>query len=285
MPAEKGPVTLLIDADIVAFKAASVCQEKFRWDDGTESVNLQPVEEVYRILDETLAEYKERMKADRLIVCLSCLTAEGWRFAINPTYKQNRADSERPVYLAAAKAYLADRYETFARPTLEADDVMGILSTHPKLVPGKKIIVSEDKDMKTIPGWLWNPAKDPKPRLISVEEAERFHLYQTLIGDATDGYPGCPGIGPDKAEKMLSAPYLKVPYEHTLTRGPRKGEVEVRYRVEPADDVWAGIVSLYEAAGQTEADAVMQARMARICRSVDYNFNDKEAILWTPQSK
>lgn len=279
------PVTLLIDADIVAFKAASVCQEKFKWDDGTESVSLQPVEEVYRILDETLAEYKAHLKADRLIVCLSCLTSEGWRFAINPTYKQNRADSERPVYLKAAKDYLSANYETFARPTLEADDVMGILSTHPKLVPGKKIIVSEDKDMKTIPGWLWNPAKDAKPRWVSEKEAEMFHLYQTLIGDATDGYPGCPGIGPDKAKKMLDEPYLKVPYEHVITRGPRKGEVEVRYRKDPTDDVWAGIVSLYEAEGQTEADAIMQARMARICRSVDYNFKDKEVILWTPRKQ
>lgn len=282
MAAEKEPVTLLIDADIVAFKAASVCQEKFVWEDGTVSMAVKPIEEMYKILDETLAGYMEDLKADNMIICLSCLTEEGFRFRINPTYKQHRTNSERPVLLYAAKDYMAEKYATYARPGLEADDVMGILSTHPKIVRGKKIIVSEDKDMNTIPGWLYNPAKDTKPRFISVKMAETFHLYQTLIGDSTDGYPGCPDIGPDKARKMLDEPYIKTPYEHVFSRGPRKGLSETRYTKEPTDDLWAGIVSLYEAEGLTEDDAIMQARMARILRAVDYNFKDKEVILWTP---
>ncbi len=78
---------------------------------------------------------------------------------------------------------------------------MGILSTHPTKIQGKKIIVSEDKDMRTIPGWLYNPGpnKDIEPKYINEFEADRYHLYQTITGDSTDGYKGCPGAGPIRA--------------------------------------------------------------------------------------
>lgn len=276
-------VTLLIDADIVAYQVAATAQKTFDWGDTGVSFHVDDMAEVGPRIDDLLAHYVAALKATDLIVCLSCPTLEGFRYAINPTYKQHRDDSRRPELLKAVKDYMAEHYKTFARPTLEADDVMGILSTHPKLVPGKKIIVSEDKDMKTIPGWLFNPAKDKRPRMVTAIEADKFHLYQTLIGDATDGYPGCPGIGPDKATEFLSAPYILEPYEHVFKRGARKGQAEIRYNKVPTSDVWAGIVSLYEAAGLTEGDALLQARMARILRASDYDFKNKEPILWTPK--
>jgi hypothetical protein len=39
---------------------------------------------------------------------------------------------------------------------------------------------------------------------ITEAQADRFHMIQTLTGDVTDGYPGCPGIGPVKAEQILN---------------------------------------------------------------------------------
>ena len=98
--------------------------------------------------------------------------------------------------MGRVKEFYSKHYEVYLRPRLEADDCMGILSTHKTLVPGERIIVSNDKDMQTIPGLLFNPAKDKKPRRISELEADRFFMYQTLVGDTTDGYPGCYGIGP-----------------------------------------------------------------------------------------
>jgi DNA polymerase-1 len=62
-------------------------------------------------------------------------------------------------------------------------------------------------------------------------------MYQTLVGDTSDGYPGCPGIGPVKAEKVLGMP-------------PN----------------WQDVVGAYRAAKLTEADALVQARVARILR-------------------
>jgi DNA polymerase-1 len=275
--------TLLVDADIVAFKFASSNQESHEWGNGVKTVTVTPLEKVAAEVDLWLATMKETLKADELIICLSCPHEENFRLGVLPSYKGNRDYDNRPVLLGAIKDHMADNYRTYARPSLEADDVMGILSTHPTLIPGKKIIVSEDKDMKTIPGWLYNPAKDFKPRLVTEAEAERYHLYQALIGDSTDHYKGCPGVGPVAAEDFLDRNYLLVPHEHEFKSGPRKGTFETRYTKElDCPDTWAGIVSLYAKAGLTEEDALVQARCARILRACDYNFKERCVLPWNP---
>lgn len=249
--------TLLLDADIFAFQIAATAQKAYIWDEeGPVSLQVDDWEDVYPRVDEAFAKVKEHLKADELIVCLSCKTEDGFRFGIYPEYKQNRKGTERPVYLQALKEYMAKQYRTYWKDTLEADDCMGILSTHPTLVPGRKVIVSADKDMATIPGWLYNPDKGHKPRLISEDAADYFHMYQTLVGDSTDNYKGCPGIGPVKADKLIKEAH-------------------------PAD-MWDLVVGAYEAKGLTEDDALLQARLARICRADDYNFKEQKVILWNP---
>lgn len=278
--------TLLIDADIIAFKYASTNEKKFDWGDGVVSKSVtEDIAVIAKEIQNCLDDYLTRCKADDFIICLSD-DSVNWRNKVLPSYKQHRKTpdglSNRPEWLYPLKEHLAKTYPSYRKPTLEADDIMGILSTHPKLVAGRKIIVSEDKDMKTIPGWLWNPRKDPKPRLINQTEADYWHLLQTLMGDTTDGYKGCPGVGFETADELLKEPYLLVPYEYEITRGKRKGEVEIRYTKEPTDDVWAAIVSLYNSKGLTEYDAITQARVARICRHTDYNFQTQEPIYWNP---
>src|SRR5690606_12264806 len=74
----------------------------------------------------------------------------------------------------------------------------------------EKVIVSEDKDLHTVPGLHFNPAKDSKVRYVSTLDADRLFLYQTLVGDPVDGYPGAPRIGPKSAyaRRILEAPDL-----------------------------------------------------------------------------
>lgn len=279
--------TLLIDSDIIAFKYASSNESVIDWGEGVVTKSItKDIPEIAKDIETLFDHYLEQCNATDLIVCLSDDT-NNWRNKVLPSYKQHRAQgkSTRPELLYPLKEYLEKNYPSYRKPTLEADDTMGILSTHPKLISGKKIIVSEDKDMKTIPGWLWNPAKDKKPYLITPEVADYWHMLQTLMGDTTDGYTGCPGVGKDTADELLKEPYLLVPYEHILKSGKRKGEVEIRYTKEPTDDVWASIVSLYNYKGFTEEDALTQARVARICRHTDYNFQTQEPIYWTPKKK
>lgn len=257
--------TLLIDADITAYKIASANETRINW--GPDEDTGEPItshsftedfEELKPQLKREIDEMMEATKADEFIICLSD-DNYNWRKKVLPSYKQHRKDSVRPEWLYPAKDYLAEAFPSYRKPTLEADDVMGILSTHPKLIAGRKIIVSEDKDMKTIPGWLYNPRKDTKPRLVEPLEANLYHMEQTLTGDATDGYKGCPGAGPKAFLKLLE--------------GWEEGDWI---------DLWDRIVSVYESKGLSEKDAITQARVARICRHTDYDFKKKEVLLWTP---
>lgn len=274
--------TLLIDADIVAFQFASTHQENHDWGDGVVTKTVADMADVTPKIDAKLADWKARWKADELIVCLSCPHDENFRMGVLPTYKGKRDYDNRPVLLTPIKEYLASAYRTYARPTLEADDVMGILSTHPTLVPGRKVIVSEDKDMKTIPGWLWNPAKDKKPWKVSEEEADWWHLLQTVKGDSTDCYDGAPGYGEDAYRTVVDEGLKFEPFEHVFSRGPRKGTSETRWQKVPSESRWESVVSIFAKAGLTEEDALVQARVARICRASDYDFKDKKVKLWTP---
>lgn len=247
----------MIDADIVCWKIASTNEEKYDWG-GVISTEVTDIESVKKQLDSCLKGYLEVTGGTDLVICLTDDNAN-WRNKVLPSYKQHRKGAYRPVLLNPLKEYLAETYPSYRKPTLEADDSMGILSTHPKLIPGRKIIVSEDKDMKTIPGWLYNPRKDTKPRKVSLLEANLYHMEQTLTGDATDGYKGCPGSGVKAFEKLL-----------------------VDWPEGDWAELWKRIVEHYESKGFTEYDAMTQARVARICRHTDYNFNQKEVRYWNP---
>ena len=244
--------TLLDDGDILAFKAAAAYQDEhdFGDDEPLISADLGAAQEY---IVEELNRLQYQLDADRVIVCLSD-DENNWRKNVLPTYKGNRKTTVRPQLLYPLKAWMKETFECRYKPWLEADDVMGILATHPTLLPGEKIIVSEDKDMLTIPGSLYNDRKDVFAQ-VSVEDADAFHLYQTLIGDTTDHYKGCPGVGHVWAtEELLECVS------------------------------WGTVVSVYVAKGLTEADALVQAQVARICRYTEFDFKEQEVKPWTPYS-
>ena len=82
-------------------------------------------------------------------------------------------------------------------------------------------------------------------------------MYQTLIGDRVDGYEGCKGIGDVTARKIL-------------------GEIGEK----SLEEMWDLVKKTFEEKGFTEADALRNARMARILRVEDYDFKKKEVKLW-----
>lgn len=252
--------TVLLDGDVVAYKFASAGQTKIDWGDGTVSYDVADKQDVFSDCQRYILEIEEMLGADETVVCLSCPTPEKWRVKLWPQYTSRK--TEKPVLLQDVKDFMASRFPSYARPALEADDIMGILSTHPRIIHGKKIIVSIDKDMKTIPGWLFNPDKDDFAREISQTEANRWWMYQTLTGDSVDCYPGCPGIGPKKAERVLDG-------------------AEDRFNMNLAS-WWPAVVDTYISRGLTADDALLQARLARILRHTDYDFEKKEVKLWTP---
>lgn len=252
------PPTLLIDGDIVAYKAASAVNRNISFD-GDNHISIGSLEEAKVIVEETLASFLSGFKTKHYTIAMSDPEAN-WRNSVYSLYKSNRKDKPRPVCLTPIKEYIRDKHPTYQRPTLEADDILGIMATSQRIIkhPGEKIIISVDKDMKSIPGLFY----DLGPREvfeISENEADRWHMTQTLVGDVVDGYPGCPSVGPVKAERILE-------------------------QGASVDEWWPLVVAAYERAGLTEEDALVQARVARILRTQDYNFKTKEVRLWQPTS-
>jgi len=258
--------TLLIDADIYAY-AASSGTEKVHYFDGEDAEPTvdENLEAALEVAERDIERVANKLKATKVIVCLTDdidLTTgkvNNFRVGVYPGYKQKRLTTRRPSTLTRVKEFYAGRYECYQRPGLEADDCMGILSTHKTLVPGEKIIVSADKDLKTIPGLLYNPRVDKtKPRLISDLDADRYFMEQALTGDTTDGYPGCRGIGPE-------SPFVAAVRQAKSLRS-----------------MWHIVLAGYESRGFTAEEALAQARCARILRASDWDFQARKPRLWSP---
>lgn len=255
----------LIDGDIFAYEAAAAAEEPIYWGDDLWTLHAfeTPAKEA---LDTRIRSLQEAVEADQVIVALS--DSDNFRKRILPTYKSNRANTRKPMLLKPLKQYLRDTFKTYERPSLEGDDVLGILATWPAL-KGDKVIVSKDKDFRSIPAKVFY-ANRPEEGVLEVSEfeADKYHMLQTLTGDTTDGYKGCPNCGPVKAERVLQA---------AIDEGtPWATQAQLRQLF------WQHVVATYTKAGLSEEEALVQARCARILRATDYDFKNKEPILWTP---
>lgn len=278
--------TLLIDGDTIAFLAASVCQHVLENENGY----FEPF--ARRIEGETTVEnllhgLKQRLEADKVMIFLSCNSADNWRLKVDPSYKSNRAKSIRPMLLGPLKNYLRCKHGARHFAYLEADDALGVAATHPTLVPGDKIIVGRDKDFATIPGYhyqLKDNAENGTPivRHVSPMEARMNHYVQALAGDAVDGYAGCPGFGMKSARKVVEKPTLLIPKPGVVTRGKRKGQKVTRWMEGDECSVWEAIVARYEKEGLSEAQAIKTARLAKILLAENYNLETHEVTLWVP---
>lgn len=248
--------TALVDADILAYQAAAATERPVYWEDGLWTLHSFE-DEAIEAFETALKKYTEAVEATDIILAFS--DSENWRKEVLPTYKSNRKGTRKPMLLGFLRAYCEDKYDVFVRPTLEADDVLGILNTSSKLVKGERVVISIDKDFWTIPGEHYN-FKDKEFFTVDQETADYHHFMQALMGDATDGYTGCPKIGKVTAKKVLDK------------------------AIETGQPLWEAVVTAFQKAGLSEEVALTQARVARILRAEDYDFKKKEVILWEPAS-
>ena len=268
-------LTLLIDADVLRYQLSFKNTKTVKWedeDDGAEVVVAEVTnpEKAKADLDDYIEELLEKFGTREFLLPLSVST--NFRKGILPTYKGNRT-KPKPALWNAVDGFLHELYpeKIITREYLEGDDILGLLATMPKprLAPGKRIIVSIDKDMQTIPGRLFNPGKpDIGTRTISEHEANLFWMKQVLTGDTVDNYKGCPGIGPKKADEFL------MPVHEALLGLTVEEHLAA---------LWVTVTMVYESKGFAAEDALIQARCARILRDGDYNFKTEEVKLWTPQ--
>lgn len=197
---------------------------------------------------------------------LHCFTDQStFRKEVDPSYKANRRHKPKPIGYKAFKNKLLEESGAWLHRQIEADDLLGIFATMPELQKEGVVIATLDKDLKQIPGihvWV-----DNEPYEVTAEDAERFTYQQYLVGDSTDGVPGCPGVGAVTAERITQKLDLSSPV-----------------------DCWQTIVRTYEEAqSKKKLDlydaheyALRQARLVRILRYGDYNFTTHEVKLWNP---
>ncbi len=244
--------TLLIDADVLAFEASVVAEEPIQWKEELWTVHADMALAKARVINR-IQEFRDQLKCENVVLCLS--DRANFRRKLYPEYKANRAKSRLPIILRQVKQWIIDELGGVLWDNLEADDVISILATD-KAMDEETIIVSIDKDFKGVPGifYDYNKGEYHHP---TTEEADNFHLIQTLTGDATDGYSGVPKVGAVTAKRLLD----------------KEGYT------------WETVAKCYEDAGLTEQDALMNAWMARLLRSENYCFRTKTIKkLWTPMN-
>lgn len=253
--------TLLIDADILVYTVASAAEVPIDWGEDVWTLHSH-FDEAVASLESKITQLKEIFSTESMIFALTT-TERNFRKDIYPLYKSNRKAVRKPLVWKPLRAYLHEKYRAVERPGLEGDDCLGILATKTgPLWPGapavtERILVSIDKDFKTIPCTYYN-LNTKETMVISEQEANHWHMMQTLTGDTTDGYPGCPGIGPKRAGELLDG-LVTVPH------------------------MWSRVVAAYKAKELGESVALQQARCARILRACDYDFKNKKPILWEPR--
>jgi len=221
-------------------------------------VNMRQAKRLFDASIARLAEALERADTapSKVIVCIT--GKNNFRRDVLPTYKGHR--KRKPPGYREFQDWILDEsgYTTFLRDGLEADDCLGILATSQTQIPGRKVLWSKDKDLKQIPTEHLD-ADARKLVTVNERDGEMLHVKQTLTGDVTDGYTGLVGFGDVAAKKFLE-----------------------KHKDSPLGAVWQAVEEEYTKKGKTREDMLQQARVARISRAQDYDFQNKTVKLWTP---
>ena len=235
---------LLIDADFIVYKACAAAESEVDFGDDVILVTSN-FDDAYGATERELTKIRNNFGEFSDII-LFFSDSKNFRKQIEKSYKGHRNRKKPCGYKRVINA-LKEKYKVIIKPTLEADDAMGIYATK---FPGN-CIVSPDKDMRQIPGKLYN---FDEVFTVSKEDGAKWHLVQALAGDQTDGYGGVPGIGVKRATSLFE--------EHGYS--------------------WKTVLKAFDDKNLTEQEALVNARLARILTADDYDFTKKEPILWSP---
>ncbi len=137
-------------------------------------------------------------------------------------YKEYKANREAmPEDMRQSIPYIKEMIEAFNIPVLEvagyeADDVIGTLAKKAESSGFHVYMMTPDKDyaqLVTNKVFVFKPARGGnEPELWTPEKVlEKFKVTPNniidllgLMGDSSDNVPGCPGVGPKGAEKLIA---------------------------------------------------------------------------------
>ena len=230
--------------------AAKAAEYAYEWEPGNWRIGCRHDEAMAYFMDK-LADIRAFDSSLPITLCFS--SARSFRYGIWPEYKSNRKSEQKvpgwPDLVSAVKRLaISSGWDVVTLENVEADDALGILARY------DDFMASVDKDLLTVPG---KHLRNGELVVQSKVDADLAFFTQTLIGDRSDHYPGCPGIAEKKAESLLA-------------------------KCASECEMWDAVLIAYLKAGQTETQALAQARCARILRPGEYDFETQAPRLWNP---
>jgi DNA polymerase-1 len=238
-------MSLLIDADYIVYKCCAATETEIDFGEDLIVVTSR-FSEAYEYVERELYNIASDLGCfDASILFFS--DSINFRKSIDPAYKGHRNRKKPCGYKRVINA-LKEDYPVIIMSTLEADDAMGIYATKEK----GHIICSPDKDMRQIPGQLYDFTQGVVE--ITPEMGDRWHLIQTMAGDQTDGYSGVPGIGIKRANALL----------------------------EQHGSNWQTVVDAFAEKDLDEDVALLNARLAKILQVENYDFLNEQIKHWVP---
>ena len=238
--------TLLIDADFFFYRAASASEMEQEYNPDL-TVIVGDFRRGKRIVEQELDKLRSRFDTEDIVLFFT--DKVNFRKGIDPNYKGNRT-KRKPCGYLKLKNWGMETYPSLIMPTLEADDALGIASTSGDY--SNFVLVSPDKDMQQIPCRIYNLKEEFTQ---TPEDAERKLYEQALTGDSTDGYSGCPTVGPKRAGIILD-------------------QAKGKY--------WPAVVKAFTDNGCTEEDALRNLRLARILQTSDWDSVNETPIMYEP---
>ena len=244
-------MTLLIDADWLIYNSCCACEEDTRWTEHEHTLHSDE-RDIMNMIDNRIDVYKTIAGEKHDIVM--CFTSyPTFRHEIFPEYKIHRIGKRKPLALRSVINNCKKIYDCVSYPNLEGDDMLGLLATNGQYK--NPIIVSVDKDMRTIPCKL---IAAEEVEHITEKKANRHWFEMSIAGDSTDGIVGVKGTGMVTATKLLAD------------------------TPDTIDALWSKVAETYTKKGYTLADAILNARLTRILREGDYDYNTGTVKLWNP---
>ena len=236
---------LLIDADYTVYKCCASCETEIDFGEDVIVVTSN-FSEAYKAVKRDLEKITNQYMDPDVYLFFS--DSKNFRKEILPEYKGHR-NRKKPCGYKRVINQLKNEFNVITLPELEADDAMGIFAT----MWEDTTICSPDKDMRQIPGNLYDMSDNT---FITKSEGLRWHLIQTMAGDQTDGYGGCPGIGIKRAVAIF----------------------------EKDGYTWEAVVKTFAKMDLGEDIALQNARLAKILTIDEYDFENKQVRLWTPDA-
>jgi DNA polymerase I len=167
----------------------------------------------------TIVQVLENEKPDYIGVVFD-VSAPTFRHEIFPEYKAHR--EEMPEDLRKSIPYIRKIIEAFNIPIIElagfeADDVIGTLAKEAEKQGFTTYMMTPDKDYAQLVSdniFMYKPGKGGDDAEVwGIKEVQENFGIKTadqvidilgLMGDTADNIPGCPGIGPKTAEKLIA---------------------------------------------------------------------------------